>query len=101
MMFKRPNPANPTLRGADSLPPKANGAPRFKFLPVEIIERPKQFSKSPIPASNKVLAMQLTNVGHTVDRSWAGAASSDRSHNNDLRIESCLLAVGVLSGNCL
>ncbi|CDJ60441.1 ubiquitin carboxyl-terminal hydrolase, putative [Eimeria maxima] len=61
MMFKRPNPANPTLRGADSLPPKANGAPRFKFLPVEIIERPKQFSKSPIPASNKVLAMQLTN----------------------------------------
>ncbi|CDI87320.1 ubiquitin carboxyl-terminal hydrolase, putative [Eimeria praecox] len=61
MIFKRPNPANPTLRGTDTLPPKANGSPRFKFLPVEIIERPKQFSKSPIPASNKVLALQLTN----------------------------------------
>lgn len=64
MIFKRPNPANPTLRGTDTLPPKANGQPRFKFLPVEIVERPKQFSKSSIPASNKVLALQLTNVRH-------------------------------------
>ncbi|CDJ34336.1 ubiquitin carboxyl-terminal hydrolase, putative [Eimeria mitis] len=61
MIFKRPNPANPTLRGTDTLPPKMNGSPRFKFLPVEIVERPKQFSKNPVPASNKVLALQLTN----------------------------------------
>ncbi|CDJ64227.1 ubiquitin carboxyl-terminal hydrolase, putative [Eimeria necatrix] len=61
LIFKRPDPANPTLRGTDTLPPRANGAPRFKFLPVEIIDKPKQFSKSPTPASSKVLALQLTN----------------------------------------
>ncbi|CDJ49170.1 ubiquitin carboxyl-terminal hydrolase, putative [Eimeria brunetti] len=61
MIFKRPNPLNPTLRGTDTLPPKANGSPRFKFLPVEIIERPKQLYKSPVPVSSKVLSLQLTN----------------------------------------
>lgn len=62
MIFKRPNPAKPSLRGTDTLPPKANGVPRFKFLPVQIVDRPAQFAKNPTPASNKVLALQLTNV---------------------------------------
>ncbi|KAL8273263.1 hypothetical protein Esti_002764 [Eimeria stiedai] len=61
MIFKRPNPEEPTLRGSDSLPPKASGKPRFKFLPVQIIDKPLKVSKNPDPAANKVLALQLTN----------------------------------------
>lgn len=61
-IFKRPDPTNPTLRGTDTLPPKTNGVPRFKFLPVEIVDRPVQFSKNPTPASNKVLALHLASV---------------------------------------
>lgn len=64
MIFKKPNPANPTLRGTATLPPKANGKPRYKFLPVQIVDRPLQITKNPSPASNKVLALQLTNVGY-------------------------------------
>lgn len=64
IIFKRPNPANPTLRGADTLPPRANGKPRFKYLPVQLVDRPVQFTKNPTPAPNKVLALQLTGVGN-------------------------------------
>ncbi|KAL8431542.1 hypothetical protein Efla_000588 [Eimeria flavescens] len=61
LIFKRPNPAEPALRGTDTLPPKANGKPRFKFLPVQIVDRPLKATKNPSPAANKVLALQLTN----------------------------------------
>ncbi|KAL8434859.1 hypothetical protein ACSSS7_002825 [Eimeria intestinalis] len=61
LIFKRPNPEEPALRGSDALPPKANGKPRFKFLPVQIIDKPLKISKNPDPAANKVLALQLTN----------------------------------------
>ncbi|OEH80078.1 ubiquitin carboxyl-terminal [Cyclospora cayetanensis] len=62
IIFKRPNPLNPTLRGTDTLPPRSDGVPRYRYLPVEIVDKPRQFSKNPTPPSNKVLALQLSNT---------------------------------------